>query len=71
VSILRNVGGVPQEVELQKEILALRAALEDTADAAERSALLERVSHLQIQLDAIYGATGRPLLANKMTFVPG
>ena len=44
--ILKNAGFVPPEVELFQERAALNAAL-DTADAAERGALRQRLSDLE------------------------
>ena len=44
---LKDAGFVPPEVEVMKQIAALRAQIEATADAAQADALKRRVSELQ------------------------
>ena len=45
--VLKDAGVVPHEVEMLKQIAALKATLHATADAAEAQALRRRIAELQ------------------------
>ncbi|MFP7171308.1 DUF1992 domain-containing protein [Terribacillus sp. 7520-G] len=51
--ILKNAGYVPPEMELQKEIVALRDLLRVCTDDSERAAYRKRISEKEIQYEAL------------------
>jgi len=50
-SILKNAGFVPREVELLKEIAALRELLAAAGDEERRDALRREIAEVRLQLD--------------------
>lgn len=51
--ILKNAGYIPPEMELQKEIVALRDLLRVCTDDSERAAFRKRISEKEIQYEAL------------------
>ncbi|MEC0304180.1 DnaJ family domain-containing protein [Terribacillus saccharophilus] len=51
--ILKNAGYVPPEMELQKEIVALRDLLRVCTDDSERAAFRKRISEKEIHYEAL------------------
>ncbi|PAD21227.1 J-domain-containing protein [Terribacillus saccharophilus] len=51
--ILKNAGYIPPEMELQKEIVALRDLLHVCTNNTERAAYRKRISEKEIQYEAL------------------
>lgn len=60
-TLLKNAGMVPLEVQLLREIAALRANLAATSDEAGRRALQRRLNEKQLELDIRLEHQGRRL----------
>ncbi len=52
-TVLKNAGYIPQEVELLKELGALRAQLAETAIEAERQRLRRAINDRQLKFDVL------------------
>ncbi|MFP7478219.1 DUF1992 domain-containing protein [Terribacillus saccharophilus] len=51
--ILKNAGYIPPEMELQKEIVALRDLMRVCTDDSERAVFRKRISEKEIQYEAL------------------
>ncbi|MFS0562373.1 DnaJ family domain-containing protein [Terribacillus sp. 179-K 1B1 HS] len=51
--VLKNAGYIPPEMELQKEIVALRDLLRACTDDSERADYRKRISEKEIQYEAL------------------
>lgn len=65
-------GYVPQELQLEAELRALRAELDAADDDEVRATLRRTIRDKAIQLSLLHETSGRPLAANRaIPFVPG
>ncbi len=49
--MLKNSGYVPEEVQLLKEIEALKERLDETADATERTTIIRQIREKRLRVD--------------------
>lgn len=69
--LLRSLGGPPEEVELMKEIAALREQLSKGPPEAERARIERRLRDQSLRLSVLFERSGRFLLANQaLRFMP-
>ena len=73
VLLRRSAGGATLELELKKEVAALRERLEDASLCdADRAALKAKLIDKVTQLSIVHETNGHPLLANSaLFFMPG
>jgi hypothetical protein len=60
-------GDEPLEVQLFKEVIALRKAAQDAADQSAKKEIVARANKLQIQLMVVLDQSGRPLAARSIS----
>jgi hypothetical protein len=69
--LLRSGGGVPEEVELLREIANLREALGEPLDEARRARLTRELRDKSLRLSVLFERSGRFVLANQaLGFMP-
>lgn len=69
--LIRSAGGTPEEVDLLREIAALREALERGPTEKERPLLVKQIRDKSLRLSMLFERTGRFMLANEaMRFMP-
>lgn len=70
-AILRGGGNMPEEVELLRELAALRERYDRTTDDEERQKLRSTMRDKATRLSILFEAGGRPLMAQQvLTSIP-
>lgn len=69
--LLRAAGGLPEEVELLRDLAALREALAKSEGAAERARITALIEQKALRLSVLFESSGRYVLANQaLRFMP-